>query len=67
MNIEHPTSNIERPMEKMKKFMKLNCGATRGASACAARAISLFDVRRWAFDVGCSVYSAFIYQTKNDA
>jgi hypothetical protein len=37
------------------KQIKLNCGAASGASACAARAISLFDVQRWTFDVRCLI------------
>jgi hypothetical protein len=53
MNIERPTSNVE--WEKMKKQMKLNCGATRGAHAAQALALrerhhySMFNVGRSSF------------------
>jgi hypothetical protein len=47
MNIERPTSNVE--WKKMKKQMKLNCGATRGAHA--AQALALWERRRCASDI----------------
>jgi hypothetical protein len=45
-NVQHRTLN-----GKNEDQMKLNSGATRGASACSARATSLFDVGRSMFDV----------------
>jgi len=52
MNVEHRTSNVEHRIMHSTIYNKDK--ATRGASACAARAPSTFDVRRWTFDVRCS-------------
>jgi hypothetical protein len=53
-------------MEKMKKQMKLNCGATRGAHAAQARALrerlrcaSDIIIRRSTLGVQCSKFNLF--------
>jgi hypothetical protein len=41
------------------KQMKFNCEATRGPSARAAVATSLFEVHRWTFDVQSDYCKSF--------